>query len=576
MAISTKSALMSAVVLLASTLSAEAAKISFHRSNVPHDARQLAARSLRVSRMTPSRISREQHIRLEAREDVLDPETQISMDLYTAPITMGGKEYTVVLDMSLADTWLDTAPPDGYEETDVKVVTTQTYSDGGLELDGTIGIAPLKFGTYEVAEQAFLNIHDDASELSKITGFNGFIGLGVSGFNPSPINDAIHADEGDDSETGRTILENIFAANSSMGRFVAVDLGRKDDTRDIEGINLSIGEYPEEWAEIQETPTIDLYNYAATGKWTALLDGASVGGVPVTLESSSSDVPKGSAIAQFSITEPDTYLPQALFDEVYGSITGAAGFTTEDGEKRWLVPCLAEDVLAFEIDDRSFPVHPLDVSEIWHDSDGKPDVLKDYTVCISSFRVMKNATDYDITLGSTFMRNVQAVFGYPTIEGGKVTEEPYLLLQADTEEDKARIQVTTIRGAKMQDLPAELTPEEAVPKIKSGGSSKSTSTKSSPNNKGKEVTDTDGDSDASDGSTKPGSNVLSTQGDVQSADSGLSKYMPATLGLLAANLLVALLLVALGVMNYIKRSGNAKKNNTGPHIYVPVKEEDRH
>lgn len=195
-----------------------------------------------------------------------------------------------------------------------------------------------------------MNIHDDAGDLHKIAGFNGFIGLGVSGFTPSPINDAIHADEGDDSETGRTVLENIFAADPSKGRFVAVDLGRKDDSRDIEGVTLSISEYPEEWSEIQETPTIDLYNYAATGKWTALLDGASIAGVPLTLESSHSDVPKGSAIAHFSITEPDTYLPPALFDEIYGSIAGSAGFTTGDGEKRWLVPCLTEDVLTFEIE----------------------------------------------------------------------------------------------------------------------------------------------------------------------------------------------------------------------------------
>lgn len=79
MASSTKSALMSAVVLLASTLSAEAAKISFHRSTP-----QLAARNLHVSRTAPSRISREQHVRLEAREDHLDPESQISMDIVSS------------------------------------------------------------------------------------------------------------------------------------------------------------------------------------------------------------------------------------------------------------------------------------------------------------------------------------------------------------------------------------------------------------------------------------------------------------------------------------------------------------
>lgn len=169
-------------------------------------------------------------------------------------------------------------------------------------------------------------------------------------------------------------------------------------------------------------------------------------------------------------------------------------------------------------------------------------------------------------------------FGYPTIEGGEVTEEPYLLLQADTEEDKARIQVTTIRAAKLQDLPKEMSPDEAVQLMKEGGSSKSTSTKSSPHNKGKEASEDDDEDDDDDKTepTKADSNVLSATGLPQSSDSGLSKYMPATLGLLAANLLVALLLVALGIMNYIKRNGNSKKVNTGQHIYAPVKEADLH
>jgi hypothetical protein len=166
-------------------------------------------------------------------------------------------------------------------------------------------------------------------------------------------------------------------------------------------------------------------------------------------------------------------------------------------------------------------------------------------------------------------------FGYPTIEGGQVTEEPYLLLQADTEEDKAKIQVTTIRAAKLQDLPKELSPEEAVKLIKDGGSSKSTSTKSTPHKGSKEASDDDKDEDDK-VESKPGSNVLSSNANPQASDSGVSKYMPATLGLLAANLFVALLLVALGIMNYIKRSGNAKKVTPGQHIYAPVKEADLH
>jgi saccharopepsin len=71
-----------------------------------------------------------------------------------------------------------------------------------------------------------------------------------------------------------------------------------------------------------------------------------------------------------------------------------------------------------------------------------------------------------------------------------------------------------------------------------------------------------------------GSSLDMTNGDTQSA---VEKYAPAVIALLAANLLVGLVLVALAVLGCVRRGGKgAPKSSLAPSSYVAVrsKEED--
>ncbi|KAG2012275.1 hypothetical protein CC2G_012306 [Coprinopsis cinerea AmutBmut pab1-1] len=548
--------MLSALLLFSSVLSAEAVRLNFTRTHLSHEARDLIARNPRVSRSLPSRFTRETHLKVERRQSSEDTETASYVNnLYTAPITVGDKEYLVVLDSANTDLWVDNAPDDA---TDTGVDLTLNYDvvGGHLELEGSISIAPVKFGTYEIAEQAFLDVEDDEGKLFELLGFNGFFGLGLEYSRPSQIEKALEEAGGEHATQGQTVLENIFASSPSLERFIAVDLGRKDDNRDIEGIELSIGEYPEAWAEIQETPAIDLYPDNAES-WTVLVEAIRVAEIPLDLKSKVKGVPAGKVLAHLNIGDPETLLPPALIDELYGNIEGAASFTL-DGEKRWLVPCLTEDVTQFTISGRSFPVHPLDLSEIWQD---RPSELEDYTVCINSFRPLSiNEEDFDLNLGSSFLRNVQTVFGFPEKDG---SGEPYILMQADTEENKVDTQVRVIRGGQMEKLPEELSPDEAVALLK-GGSAKSSARPT--NGRNKEAHRTAEGTGASVPTGSSDSAVLIAE---SSDSTTLNKYMAAILALLSLNILIGLGLVVLGVLNYIKRNGSGRK--TGPHVYVPVK-----
>jgi hypothetical protein len=78
------------------------------------------------------------------------------------------------------------------------------------------------------------------------------------------------------------------------------------------------------------------------------------------------------------------------------------------------------------------------------------------------------------------------------------------------------------------------------------------------------------------GSTSAGSSTVGTKGAVaaavagsgdESGDASVQKYVPIIIGLLSANLFVVLVLAAVGLGLYIKRSGTTRKGSR----YTPVK-----
>jgi len=229
-------------------------------------------------------------------------------------------------------------PPGGLGKfNDTGIHLELRYGDGTYGVNGTIGVAPFQFGSYHIGEQAFMNVVE-----STITGFQelgiyGLLGLSFDFSTASPINRKIKSLYGADATWGRSVLKNIFAQNASQPNFIAIDLTRTDDLEDTNGGSLLIGEYDDKYAGVAEK--LKLPQYPKGGdRWTILLEGISVDGKAVAVQSTIADVPAGSAQALLDTGAPTAVFPVAIHDAIYSSVPGAASYSDDTG-RVWFIPC---------------------------------------------------------------------------------------------------------------------------------------------------------------------------------------------------------------------------------------------
>ncbi|KAH6901559.1 aspartic peptidase domain-containing protein [Coprinopsis sp. MPI-PUGE-AT-0042] len=480
--------------------------------------------------------------------------------VYTANITLGDH---VLLDTSSADLWVDHAPETliGFTDKGIAMTFEYAFSNGSLLVDGTVATAKLNFGTYEVKEQAFLDIHDDGEEFLKLMGVNGILGLGLDRIH-SAIDTTVKETEGADATWGSPLLRNIFAQSHDADNYVSLDLARTEDGEDIQGGTITIGDFEDGYEAVLDQSRISVYPEDAK-RWTIVIQGINVDGKDIALKS---DFPVEGAVALVSVdfASPGGYVPESVLHDIYGSIDGVAKY--DDGESlRYIVPCSAAPNVTYSIGGAQYPLHPLDLSRFWNE---RPQALQSNTVCISSLKSLKQPQeDHDLCLGGAFLRNVYTVFDFGDKEGDKMGT-PYVQFLSEHDLDKAHQDFATHRN--MDGKPEELKPEEALERLESedsnspgtvtltpiphpsalltrtaSGSARPTASGTSRGGKNAKEADLDN------------TNVLSASDSSSSSSEGtFAKWAPAVLGLLGANLLVMLVLLVLGVLNYIKRNGS--------------------
>ncbi|KAG2004907.1 hypothetical protein CC2G_003413 [Coprinopsis cinerea AmutBmut pab1-1] len=243
-----------AASLLFSGLAAEAASIKFNRVKTPRSLMQRAPLTL--------------HKR--ASHDYEDLSSFLD-GLYTASVTLSSEEYKLILDTGSADMWVDKAPEHSWTDKEIPMKFQYEYANGTLSVDGTVGVAPFKFGTYSIDEQAFLNIHDDDREFFKLIGANGIMGLGLDRSH-SVIDEEVKKKEGQASTWGASILNNIFDDDDWEDNYVALDLSRSEDGEDISGGNISIGDFDEQFKDVFNQPKHYVYPKGSP-RWTIMMDG---------------------------------------------------------------------------------------------------------------------------------------------------------------------------------------------------------------------------------------------------------------------------------------------------------------
>ncbi|PPR01701.1 hypothetical protein CVT26_013099, partial [Gymnopilus dilepis] len=278
---------------------------------------------------------------------------------------------------------------------------------------------------------------------------------------------------------------------------------------------------------------------------------------------------------------PTAELPVKLFNDIYSRIPGSALYTGSQGSF-WVIPCDTVTNLEFSFAGVRYPIHPLDLSTI----ETFTLAGKEYTACISAFQSAEDedfsTNGFDIALGDSFLRNVYSTFNFGDDLVNGPTSDSFIQLLPTLDHAKAITEVTTVRRQTLATFPPEIDPAKLVGMLSQADSeadagATTTSPASdayapSPNhNTHTELTPTQIDV------TVPG-------GDGQTASQDgtvVDKYGPIIVALLAANLLVLLVLVILGILSYMRRGSSSKKNgrrgvldSKGAPVYAPVKGAD--
>jgi saccharopepsin len=139
---------------------------------------------------------------------------------------------------------------------------------------------------------------------------------------------------------GKTVLENIFSQNPSLGNFTTIFLGRASDGAHAANGILTIGEVMDIFGEVLSMPKLPVLlpaNSSGQSVFSATLDSVKVNGVVIQLNSSVPGVPSGKAVSLLDSGTSNAFVPAAVASAIYGSIEGSS-FNETLGS--WVYPCI--------------------------------------------------------------------------------------------------------------------------------------------------------------------------------------------------------------------------------------------
>jgi len=240
--------------------------------------------------------------------------------------------------------WLRVNPPGGIGQfNDTAIPIQLLYGDGSYGVSGTIGVSPFKFSSYEVRQQAFLNVKRSTIKGLYTYGIYGILGLSFDLGTASGINGAIKSRFGNSSTWGQSVLHNIFDQYPNEPNFIALSLSRTEDFEDSRGGSFAIGEYHLNYTVVSAEPQLPQFPEGGT-RWTTLLESIFVAGRAIPVISTIRNVPAGHGVALLDTGDPQAMFPTAVWDGIYSSIPGAVKYSDPDGTV-WILPCNTTSVV---------------------------------------------------------------------------------------------------------------------------------------------------------------------------------------------------------------------------------------
>ncbi|KAJ7182241.1 aspartic peptidase domain-containing protein [Mycena crocata] len=459
---------------------------------------------------------------------------------YVSNITINGQNMSVILDTGSSD--LVIQPPRELVFNDTGIPIKNQY--GGGDIEGTIGYAAVEFRGYTVKQQAFLNATSvGVAEITEL-GLDGLIGLAFDGKGVSTISAKLN-----DSAEGKPFLFNVFDQTPQEDNFIGLSLSRTDDLEGSADASFTINEIDDAYSGIWYAPKIPVVQ-AVPGNhnltWSIPIDGIAVDGVDIALPKSTvATSPSGKIVVLMDSGTPGAQLPAQILHLLYSAIPGV-NFSTS-GDDSIIIPCNTTSIVTVQIGGQPFPIHPLDISEMATDPD------TNITVCVAPMNSAPGNRVYDGIFGDVFLRNMYTVYNFGNSVAGSPTGNATMQLLSQTNATTAAADVLHFRMSHLSQGSSD-PPAPGASKLNMAADSMPTASG-------------DPDSRLSFNSQALGSSDLAAEADsvLSDSDTNAAKYGPIIVGMLSGNLLLLLILVAMGTALCVKRGGK-----TMNRVYAPV------
>ncbi|KAJ7910089.1 aspartic peptidase domain-containing protein, partial [Mycena leptocephala] len=380
---------------------------------------------------------------------------------YTAALSIGGKIVNVTLDTGSTDLWLN--PPDGVGAFDSTGVPKKiSYGQGDVSINGTIGLAEISIAGHTIPHQAFINVTQNIGLNECGSGICGLVGLGFD--SPTAgIEKALTTAGLDGPKLGKSVLSSIFDMNPDKGRFFAMSLSRLNDPKDTADASLSIAEYDSKYASVQWMAKRSVFP-ATSKSWHILSDGATVNGVSVPWSANDAGTPSGQLLIGLDTGTTNIIVRPEVRDQIYSAVPGAVlaknsslSNTHWSADRDvWVVPCTTPVSFSAIFGGQPYPVHPLDVTEMY--TKVGPDGVK-YTICVGAITNGGTITSgkTDALYGDSFLRNVYTVFSF-----GDNTTSPYIQFLSQTNEWESTQDFAHVREQQLANGPPEIAPADLI------------------------------------------------------------------------------------------------------------------
>ncbi|ESK86192.1 aspartic peptidase a1 [Moniliophthora roreri MCA 2997] len=362
---------------------------------------------------------------------------------YSVNITLGGKEYSVLIDTGSSDLYVFGEP-----EHTKNTSMTAAFAYGKGAVGGYINTADLFFNSFHVPDQAYLLV-EKAVDVSTTEG-TGLIGFGPSA--SSTIRRTFN------SSAGNPVLDRIFRQNMTTPNYITFLLSRSGSVSDVELLEhqqgvMTIGDIVPEYEHIVEMPKLNaLVDAYGSQHWQGLLDSNGIigpDGKKIETRTMIEQPREGKDDQLHVLFDTGFSLPQLpafVIDSIYGRIPDSifiengSDYVGFDGLSNfWVIPCDYELNVTFMFGGHEYPISPLDMS--WEIPDGTGDIY-----CINYFQQTadniagnKGFGALDGILGMAFLRNTYMLIDFGDFVDGsdETVADPYFQILSTI--DKAAV-----------------------------------------------------------------------------------------------------------------------------------------